>query len=69
MPVYEFRCLECKIIFSELRSMGDYTPGKCPSCGSKESEKIFSLFFGGKGGTETCAGCSGKSSGKCATCH
>ncbi len=69
MPVYEFCCLKCNFIFSEIRSVGDFHPGNCPECGSNESEKIFSVFFGGKGNKKNCELCSGKASGGCATCH
>ncbi len=57
MPVYEFKCRQCGEIFSELRKMGDFTGGKCPSCGSDLTEKVFSLFS--SSGT-------GKSGGNCA---
>jgi putative FmdB family regulatory protein len=58
MPVYEFRCKVCSEITSELRKMGDFTPPACASCGSAETEKLFSLFAGG--GSD-CAGCTSAS--------
>jgi len=56
MPVYEFKCKQCGEIFSELRKMGDFSSGKCPSCGSDLTEKVLSLFSSSS---------SGKAGGSC----
>ncbi|MFC1671411.1 zinc ribbon domain-containing protein [Spirochaetota bacterium] len=44
MAIYEFKCSSCGNVFSEMRKMGDYHPGKCPECGSEKTEKKFSTF-------------------------
>lgn len=59
MPVYEFQCDDCGEKFSEIRKMGDFTPGKCVSCGSQNVKKIFSGFSS----TSSSAGSSCSSSG------
>lgn len=51
MPIYEYRCLECGEVFSELRmahKIDEET--KCPDCGSgsvKKKVSSFSSFSGG----------------------
>jgi len=69
MPVYEFRCRGCGWVFGELRPMGNFTPGACPACNSRETEKVFSMFSGGKGGKDKCGSCARKPAGGCAACH
>ena len=44
MAIYEFKCSSCGNVFSEMRKMGDYHPGKCTECGSEKTEKKFSTF-------------------------
>jgi len=68
MPIFEYKCNTCGNRF-ELLVRGCDTPS-CPQCGSKDLEKLFSLFnsnvkkgFGQVGGT-----CSTCSSGSCSTC-
>lgn len=53
MPVYEFKCKKCGLVFSEIRKIGDFKAPKCPECNSDLTEKIFSLFSGA--GSESCA--------------
>ncbi|MCG6538311.1 MAG: zinc ribbon domain-containing protein [Syntrophales bacterium LBB04] len=49
MPIYEFRCKKCKNIFESLIfSPADEKGLSCPKCGSKRSQKIMSIFAGGK---------------------
>ncbi len=43
MPIYEYRCFGCGKVYEKLvRTMGAAAP-PCPSCGSEEVEKIFSV--------------------------
>jgi len=45
MPIYEYRCLECGEKFDELvRSMESKIEIKCPECGGRKVEKLFSAF-------------------------
>lgn len=45
MPVFEYRCLECKKRFSLLIGMtADAHDDKCPHCGSSKHEKLVSRF-------------------------
>ncbi|HNV45978.1 MAG TPA: zinc ribbon domain-containing protein [Spirochaetota bacterium] len=62
MPVYEFTCDQCGIVFSELRRMGDFDPPACPECGSRDTRKIFSMFAGA-GSAASCGTCTTKPSG------
>ena len=45
MPTYEYKCQECKEIFSILVSFGEInktsTP-KCKRCGSKNVKRVYS---------------------------
>lgn len=44
MPIYEFACSACNNEFEELVSMTGSSSVKCPSCGSKRTEKQLSSF-------------------------
>ena len=46
MPVYEYRCGQCRKKFSALIGMVA-EPGdeKCPNCGSLDTTKLISRFF------------------------
>jgi len=56
MPIYEFKCKKCEHIFEELRNTGDFSNTQCPKCKSIDAEKIFSLFSGSSGKSDsTCA--------------
>ncbi|NPV79467.1 MAG: zinc ribbon domain-containing protein [Firmicutes bacterium] len=74
MPVFEFICKSCGHKFEELvLGRGEAAP-KCPSCGSSDAKKQFSVFGynGGASGSSSarsgggCATCGG---GHCSTCH
>jgi putative FmdB family regulatory protein len=45
MPIYEFACPKCRVIFNFLskRVQPDHLP-KCPKCGSKKMSKMMSQF-------------------------
>jgi putative FmdB family regulatory protein len=47
MPLYEYRCSNCRKKFSLKMSVTELEKGspKCPKCGSKKTEKLISGFF------------------------
>ena len=43
MPLYEYRCSQCRKEFTLLRRMDEATaPAVCPACGSTETERLIS---------------------------
>ncbi len=45
MPIYEYRCQDCGEKFEKLiRSDADQSELVCPSCGSKRTDKLLSIF-------------------------
>ena len=45
MPIYEYQCQTCNERFDKfLRSISAEVEVVCPSCGSKQVRKAFSLF-------------------------
>ena len=45
MPLYEYRCHNCKAAFEVLQNLGQTAKGlACPECGDEEVEKQFSTF-------------------------
>lgn len=57
MPMYEYICNKCTACWTELRGLGEATPGCCPDCGSTEVGMQVSLpsppIFHGHGFHET----------------
>ena len=43
MPIYEYRCKECREDFEQLVLPSSDAPPRCPSCGSGEAERVMSL--------------------------
>ena len=71
MPLYEYRCGKCSEVFETLvRGGSNGGAVKCPRCGSRKSEKLFSVFasHGTAARASSGAACSSCSSGNCATC-
>jgi putative FmdB family regulatory protein len=45
MPIYEFRCRNCKKVFEVLfRSRDEKLKVSCPGCRSEKTEKLLSVF-------------------------
>jgi len=73
MPIYEYKCAKCSGVFEILvRSAADEKLLKCPRCGGKKCQKVFSVFAAqgtsskaSSGGGGSCAGCH---SGHCSHC-
>ena len=45
MPLYEYRCQQCKSGFTELRRISEMdTHIDCPECGSRQTQRSISSF-------------------------
>ena len=45
MPIYEYECEKCGEIFELRRNMADIDREiKCPKCGAKKPQRVFSVF-------------------------
>ena len=51
MPLFEFKCLECGNRFETLVFTTSRTKPACAACGSKDLEKLYSVFGVGGGGS------------------
>lgn len=48
MPIFEYKCSECGEVTEVLERAGSQGQPRCPKCGSRKTEKLFSAFaFGG----------------------
>ena len=47
MPIFEYRCSECGAVNEVLEQSGDQSQHRCPACGSRKMEKLFSTFASG----------------------
>jgi putative FmdB family regulatory protein len=64
MPIYEYCCQECGERFEKLvRGNSDQNELTCPNCGSKQAEKLLSVF--GTSGFTTTPNFTSSSSGSC----
>jgi len=47
MPIYDYRCLDCKKKFTLNLSVAEHDRSgkKCPKCGSKKIEQQMAAFF------------------------
>lgn len=82
MPVYDYRCTDCREEFSVERSMSDDTKQNCTVCGTENVNRIWNITFRtggvipdyGQGTASTTssqpakAGCSTCSTKACSTC-
>ena len=73
MPLYEYKCADCKTSFDALRAMSDAdAPIACPKCDSENTGRMISLFsaIGSNGiiagSGSSCGSCTPSAS--CATC-
>jgi putative FmdB family regulatory protein len=47
MPIFEYRCQKCGKTFEHFTQRASaIKPPVCPSCGSEEAERVFSVFAG-----------------------
>uniref|UniRef100_A0A7C3YSK7 Zinc ribbon domain-containing protein n=1 Tax=candidate division WOR-3 bacterium TaxID=2052148 RepID=A0A7C3YSK7_UNCW3 len=66
MPIREFKCRKCGAVFEELCLRKDEKV-RCPKCGGKKLDLLFSPFsLSGKGGSvSSCASCRSTNCAKC----
>jgi putative FmdB family regulatory protein len=83
MPVYEYRCLDCRKVFGIERPMSDTSAVTCQECSSEKVSRIWNAFIRSGGitpdvgqGTSKSTksasaggGCGSCSSSSCGTCH
>jgi putative FmdB family regulatory protein len=43
MPTFDFHCTACNKVFEEMLPFGSKGKPVCPSCGSKQTEKMISM--------------------------
>lgn len=73
MPIYEYECAACGARFDLLvsRSKAKSSP-PCEECGSTDTERVMSGFFGRSGSGEEASGigssCAGCTASSCAGC-
>ena len=52
MPIYEYKCDKCDLVFSELRKISERkAPIACPKCGG-EAQVIVSMFAQSSGSSQ-----------------
>ncbi len=44
MPLFEYRCRDCDLLFEWLQSRADDVPASCPRCGSGQVARQLSVF-------------------------
>lgn len=60
MPLFEYECQDCGRVFEVFTQGRDQkVRPKCPECGSKNVERIWSPFSGRIGGGGSCASTTG----------
>lgn len=42
MPIYEYRCCKCGLVFEEITTAARQDQPDCPGCGAKKAEKLIS---------------------------
>jgi putative FmdB family regulatory protein len=47
MPIYEYRCAQCRKRFIHTMSIAEHSRRHpaCPKCGSRQVQAVFSSFF------------------------
>ncbi|MBD3287383.1 zinc ribbon domain-containing protein [candidate division KSB1 bacterium] len=71
MPIYEFKCQQCDVVFDELvNSSFKIDDIKCPHCNGSEITRKMSAFGFSSGTTSSYASSCGSCSSKnCSSCH
>lgn len=47
MPVYDYKCLDCKETFTKILTLAEHDRQvvQCPKCSSKNVEQVVAAFF------------------------
>ncbi len=82
MPQYDYRCQDCRQLFTIERSMTETVEPACQACGSSNASRIWNAFILAGGSTQDVgqgtsqagasskkSGCGSCSSHSCGTCH
>lgn len=85
MPQYDYRCQDCRQLFTIERSMNESYDPDCTHCGSSKATRIWNAFIMAGGSTDdvgqgaSCdsssspvkkgGGCGSCSSHSCGSCH
>lgn len=81
MPQYDYRCQDCRHVFTIERSMSETAEPECNSCGQSNVSRIWNAFILSSGSTPDVgqgtaraasskkSGCGSCSSHSCGTCH
>lgn len=69
MPIFEYRCSDCNHVTSFLEKAGARGPHACEACGSRQTEKCFSVFSAQASAPGACRTCPGAdaTAGQCTT--
>jgi len=58
MPIYEYQCRGCGQTFEKLQKMDEGQSSiKCPHCGEKKAERVFSSFCCSKSSESPSSSC------------
>lgn len=57
MPIFEYQCKKCGHVTSFLEKAGSKKSHVCETCGSKDTEKMFSTFAATSGGSSSSSSC------------
>jgi putative FmdB family regulatory protein len=72
MPLYEYKCNDCRTQFDALRSISNAdTPIACQDCQGENTSRMLSLFFAHSDGrtiTQSAPACTSCSTHACSTC-
>ncbi len=56
MPIYEFKCEKCDLVFEYLVVGKEDKYAQCPSCGGKDTHRVMSTFSSGSSKTSPASG-------------
>jgi putative FmdB family regulatory protein len=72
MPLYEYKCNDCRTQFDVLRSISNAdAPIACQDCQGENTSRLLSLFFAHSDGrtiTQSAPACTSCSTHACSTC-
>ena len=68
MPLYEFQCKKCVLVFEDLVSSSSKT-ADCPKCAGKGKRILSACCSHVEGGSSSASSSSGSSGGGCGGCH